>query len=147
MGNTGNPGKHMYICYAREEGKEPITGVCIIYPQYDNKPPPTFEAILETPAGENANLNSGNNSIEAFLCFSKAPGDPITGLSLVNETEDSILPEDFRILELSPTGHKANINKKTLGDRLFLAYKGGHQTKFGYPKPCLSPTKGLLRVE
>merc|ERR1712100_159441 len=109
--------------------------------------PPTFEAILETPAAEPASLNIGNEGTEAFLCVSRAEGTPITGLTLVNETEDYILPEDFRILELSPEGHKANINKRAGGDRLFLSYKGGHNSYFGFPKECKNMETGLLRLE
>ena len=154
--NSGNSGKQLYICYSRvifffnylfssiliinfiifnqSVEKPPITGVAIIFPEFDKKPPPTFEAILETPAAEPASLNIGNEGTEAFLCVSRAEGTPITGLTLVNETEDYILPEDFRILELSPEGHKANINKRAGGDRLFLSYKGGHNSYFGFPK-------------
>ena len=132
--NSGTAGKQMYICYAREEGKPPITGLSIFYPSLDVKPPPNYEVILETPNGEPASLNTGNNGIEAFLCFSTSEGNPITGLSLINESEDYVLPEDFRVLELSPTGHKANLNKKTDGDRLFLSYKGGNKSNFGFVK-------------
>merc|ERR1712137_744466 len=145
--NAGNEGKHLYICYSRDENKQPITAVCVMYPRVDIKPPQGFEVLLETPSAEPASLNIGNKGEECFLCISRAPGAPITGLALVNESEDYILPEDFKILELSVTGHKANLNKKTIGDRLFLAFKGGYDSFFGYPRVSENPAVGTLRVE
>ena len=132
--NSGNAGKQMYICYAREDNKPPITGVALIFPDVDKKPPPTFEAILETPSAEPASLNTGNKGSEAFLCISKAPGTPITGLTICNESEDYILPEDFKILELSPSGERANLNRAAGGDELLLSYKGGCDSYFGFNK-------------
>merc|ERR1712137_786522 len=145
--NAGNEGKHLYICYSRDENKQPITAVCVMYPRVDIKPPQGFEVLLETPSAEPASLNIGNKGEECFLCISRAPGAPINGLALVNESEDYILPEDFKILELSVTGHKANLNKKTIGDRLFLAFKGGYDSFFGYPRVSENPAVGTLRVE
>jgi len=51
------------------------------------------------------------------------------------------------VLELSPQGHKANLNKKSKGDRVFLSYKGGVDSYFGYDKPVKNSNEGLLRVE
>lgn len=106
-----------------------------MYPDFDKKPPLQFEAILETPAGEPASLNTGNAGPESFLFFTKNPQyPPITGLTIINESEDYILPEDYKILQISPSGKIANINKKTTGNRLFIGFKGGVDSHFGYLK-------------
>jgi len=146
--NRGTEGTSMFLCYKREEGAEPITALSVFFPSLGEKPPEGFQTIEETLSGENACLNAGNkNAPEAFLCF-KRGGDipPITGITLFDENEYSPFPETHQLLELTPTGRKANLNKKLPeADRLFLAYRGGVRSYFGYPR-VRNEAKGLLRI-
>lgn len=146
--NSGTAGEQLHICYARKEGEAPITSLAVFYPNKngEKKPNSSYEIVNDTV--DDLSTNSGNAGEECFICVSRDPnGKPITGLTLVNESEDYILPDDFRVLELSPQGHKANLNKKSGGDRVFLGFKGGCDTYFGYDKPVKNRNQGLVRVE
>merc|ERR1712110_870963 len=145
--NSGTAGDQLHICYARKEGEAPITSLAVFYPKKNEKKPNgSYEIVNDTV--DDLSTNSGNTGEECFLCVAREPGaKPITGLTIVNESEDYILPDEFSVLELSPQGHKANLNKKSGGDRLFLSYKGGVESYFGYEKPVKNRNEGLLRVE
>merc|ERR1712232_745485 len=146
--NSGTAGPQLHICYARKEGEAPITSLSVFYPNKngEKKPSGAYEIVNDTI--DFISTNSKNTGEECFLCVAREAGaKPITGLTIVNETEDYILPDEFRVLELSPQGHKANLNKKSGGDCLLLSYKGGVDSYFGYEKPVKNRNEGLLRVE
>jgi len=159
--SLGTPGKDVFIAYSREPNCPPITGLSVFFPGLGETAPEGFRVIEKTPAGEDASLNSGNNGSDVYLCFQRDPNaPPITGLAVVNMKElqtkktlqspievDRIRWNDHTLLEVSPQGHKANLNRKVKNaSPIYLAYRGGSKSYFGYPKPPVTEGKGLLRV-
>jgi len=82
-----------------------------------------------------------------FLCYSKAPGTPITGLSLINLKNKVIYNNDYTRLDITPSGKIANLNTGTKGNTTFLAYRGGCKSNFGYEIECKDTERGYLHVE
>mmetsp|Transcript_20313 Transcript_20313/g.77783 ORF Transcript_20313/g.77783 Transcript_20313/m.77783 type:complete len:833 (-) Transcript_20313:63-2561(-) len=145
--SRGSGGQERYLCYKRGTDKAPITGLCIIMPGSGEQPPANFGVIDETPAGDTASFNVGNGGPEMFLCYTRQPGDPITGLCVFNEEEGTMTnAEEHKLIELTTSGHIANVNKKTKGDRIMLGYKGGSPSIFGFNKPPVKVGKGTLHV-
>lgn len=145
--NQGNKAAPLYLCYKREPGAKPITGLSVIFPGKGERAPEGFEVISETEGGSSGSLNFGTNGPEVFLCIKKSNEEPpITALGLFNASEYAPFSERFQLLEFSPSGHKANLNKKLSGaDRLYIAYKGGTRSFFGHSRQYV-PEKGFLRV-
>ena len=73
-------------------------------------------------------------TLGSFLLFPFL--DPITSLSLVNYTEKEVIPAgfDLNILEVTPQGKLANLNRKNKGNEMYLLYRGGAASPFGYDK-------------
>lgn len=145
--SRGSGGKERYMCYKRGTDKAPITGLCIILPEKGEQPPANFGVIDETPAGDTASFNVSNGGPEMFLCYTRQPGPPITGLCVFNEEEGTMTnAEEHTLIQLTTSGHIANVNKKTKGDRILLGYKGGKPNMYGFEKPAVKVGKGTLHI-
>ena len=107
----------------------------MICPALGEAVPDGFTVIKETPSGLSASLNSGNKGQEMYLCYSTSvEGPPVTGLGVMNMTQKINYDEAYTRLEYTPTGLLANTNKEAKGDPIFLAYRGGSRSYFGFPK-------------
>ena len=154
--NRGSPFPELYLCVKQASPDEnvpkedPITGVCIIFPQRPESIPPGFERVSRTFANEDANLNPGSPKKECYLCFTRNNNSsPITNLQIFNRTMERRCPPPWRRVELTPEGHRANLNKgKPEADEIYLVYTGGDTTScFGFPQIRKKGAElGLLKV-
>ena len=113
---------------------EPITGIAVICPTKGETAPEGFTIIKTTPSGLTANLNSGNKGDEVYLCYTKRPGTPITGLAVQNLKETVNYDTSYTRVEITPSGCTANTNRGVSDEAnpIFFAYRGGYQSYFGH---------------
>mmetsp|Transcript_1594 Transcript_1594/g.5626 ORF Transcript_1594/g.5626 Transcript_1594/m.5626 type:complete len:852 (+) Transcript_1594:33-2588(+) len=146
--NHGSADRELYICYRRVapgEERPPINGICLIFPDLGEAPPPDFTVVQLTVGGADADLNTGGDA--AYLAFSRGAEKPLTEVALFNETEENVKPRGYAVLELTPGGRTANLNKGKAADVLYVCYRGGTPSAFGFDY-VVAPTseKALLRV-
>jgi hypothetical protein len=155
--NSGSDGNHIFVAYSREPSQPPITALAVICPGLGERAPDDFTVIEKTPSGENASLNAGNKGTDMYLCYQRSPGKPpITGIAILNmKAYRSIAPNDrasipsmneFTFLDCTPHGHKANLNRKTEGEEIFILYRGGLGTNTGYEKRLYSILFNLRQI-
>jgi len=144
--NHGSHGRELYLTYRRDPKAEPITGLAVVVPSLGDEVPEGFTVIKKTPNNLSANLNEGTNGPETFLCYTRNPGPPITGLGVMNITQKVVFDEAYTRLDITPSGKTANLNAGTKGHPSFICYRGGAKSFLGYPKPCLNQERGLLRI-
>ena len=127
--------------------EDPITGLCLVFPNRPEKIPDGFHQISTTFTGDEASLNPGVKK-DCYLCYSKNKNwKPITNIGIFNKTMERNCPEKWTMIELSPEGHRANLNKgKPEADEIYLIYSGGNSNSyFGFPRE-ISNDNGLLKV-
>ena len=140
--------KEVYLSYEADKNKQPITGIAIISGKHNEAVPEGFQRIEKTFFNESAGLVHSDLNQGLFLCVSRDPalGPPITGLGLYAESTSTFLKENYTTIDVTPSGHSANLRKKVSDERLFLAYRGGSKSHFGFPLLSPVPTQGLLRI-
>lgn len=67
--NVGTHAERIYICYKREMHGNPIVDLQVILPSKGETIPKNFTMIEKSVTGAPANLNSGTNAPEVFLCY------------------------------------------------------------------------------
>lgn len=128
-------GRELYIAYRRDPKEPPITGLAVVCPALGDEIPDGFTKIETTPAGLSASINAGTKGPETFLCFTKQQGQPITGIAILNNKKPTLYDENiYTRLDVTPSGKLANLNGGTKGDPIFICYRGGCKSFFGYPK-------------
>lgn len=66
--NGGAGNYSIYLCVHRGNGA-PIQDISVIFPDKKEVLPPGFHAVKHTPFGNKANLNSGTEGDQVYLCF------------------------------------------------------------------------------
>lgn len=146
--NHGSADRELYICYRRAEQDEPrppINGLCLLYPETGESPPQDFTVVQLTVGGSDADLNTGGEP--TYLAFTRGEQSPIVDLALFNETREHVKPKGFTVLELSPAGRNANLNRGKAADVIYACYSGGTPSPFGFDyKVPPTSERALLRV-
>lgn len=70
--NVGTSAEHVYLCYKRDFLGNPITDIQLIFPTKGEDPPKSFSMIEKSMHGVPANINSGTNGIDAYLCYKQS---------------------------------------------------------------------------
>eukprot|EP01138_Halocafeteria_seosinensis_P004658 gb/GECG01004764.1/.p1 GENE.gb/GECG01004764.1/~~gb/GECG01004764.1/.p1 ORF type:complete len:2027 (+),score=244.36 gb/GECG01004764.1/:1-6081(+) len=85
--NKGNTGKATYLCVRRDHPlackRRVITGIIVVRSDFGEFVPSGFQCATRTSTSHSANL-FGEKSVNkvAYLCFTKLPGSPITGITV-----------------------------------------------------------------
>lgn len=129
--NKGSGGKYVYLCYTRENG-DPITNLVVLFGDKGEVLPSGYSMIDKTPSGEVANLNSGSGGLQAFLCFKRGRGPPITNIAVQFPSKGEVVPPGYIKLENTPSDFDADLNSGSGGVPVYLCYlKDMNNLKYG----------------
>ncbi|GBG32730.1 Ankyrin repeat, PH and SEC7 domain containing protein secG [Hondaea fermentalgiana] len=126
--NKGNAGKGLHLCFKRgraDSGLRPITGLVIFHEGKDEFVPPGFEIVGTYVGGLFiADLSMGlGTSGRIFLCVSRGEGAPIVDLCVVHPNHRELLPEDYGVMERTPLGFSALLNRRAKTGACYLCLK------------------------
>jgi hypothetical protein len=125
---------NMYLCIKKDlAGRQmPVTSLIVIFPDRNEFVPPGYHVLRRSKyvCNVNSNFKSERAVERVFLCYKKDTlGDPITDVQIFFPKHED-LPKDFNLVEYSPTGIEANLNKGSTGlyggVNLMIAYKQSH---------------------
>ncbi len=102
-------------------GSQPITSLCVIYPNLLEEPPLGYKQIHLPNARE-----GGHHVKASFVSFCSLQdlGAPVMEISLIFPEKKEVLPEGWQIVKLSTNGQNADVNVANLQHRphLLTAY-------------------------
>ena len=73
--NRSSSSKELYLCYKKANPDElvdtsPITGICVIFPDRNESPPPDFQIVKQTIGGQDADINQSFGE-PVYLCYTR----------------------------------------------------------------------------